>query len=224
MQRAIGGIGMLRSAVSKVMWVGRAVVFLVGLAVILGLVFGMLSKATAHTGSAGLFHLNHNNPVTALSTLAGTLAGPVLKVDNNGTGPALTLEVGSNKAPLRVNPEAGKATNLDADKVDGKDSTELEPRGYAQIKHDGPTVVSGSSRGVIDVVRTPSDVYCFDLSFTPRATVASAHLNNNATVGTVIPASVASGCEAPYTDAAAKVYGANDSSVHADVSFGIVFM
>jgi hypothetical protein len=213
---------MLRATASKVMWVGRATVFFVGLAVILALIFGVISRATAHTGSAGLFHLNHNNPVTALSTLTGTLAGAVIKVDNNGTGPALSLEVGSGKAPLMVNSTAGKATNLNADKLDGKDSSELEPRGYAQINHTGPTLVSGSSKGVIDVVRTASDVYCFDLSFTPRAAVASAHLNNNATVGTLI--SPASGCSAPHTDAAAKVYGANDSSVHSDVSFGIVFM
>jgi hypothetical protein len=212
---------MLRNTVSKVMWVGTATVFLVGLAVILALIFGVLSRATAHTGSAGLFHLNHNNPVTALSTLTGTFAGAVIKVDNNGTGPALSLEVGSGNAPLTVNSAAGKATNLNADKLDGKDSSSLEPRGYAQINHNGPTVVSGSSKGVIDVVRTTADVYCFDLSFTPKAAVASAHLNNNATVGTLIPAS---GCSAPHTDAAAKVYGANDSSVHSDVSFGIVFM
>ncbi|MBA2714146.1 MAG: hypothetical protein H0U55_11430, partial [Rubrobacteraceae bacterium] len=105
------------------MWVGRAMVFLVGLAVILGIIFGVLSKATAHSGSPGMFRLNHNNPVSALSTLTGTLAGSVLKVDNNGTGPALNLEVGSGQAPLKVNSNAGKATNLDADKLDGKDST-----------------------------------------------------------------------------------------------------
>jgi hypothetical protein len=116
---------MIKSALGKVMWVGRATVFLVGLAMILALIFGVLSRATAHTGSVGLFHLNHNNPVTALSTLTGTLAGAVLKVDNNGTGPALNLEVGSGKAPLTVNSTAGKATNLNADKLDGKHDNQL---------------------------------------------------------------------------------------------------
>jgi hypothetical protein len=116
---------MLKSATSKGMWLGRATVFMVGLAVIVGLIFGVLSRATAHTGSVGLFHLNHNNPVTALSTLTGNLAGSVLKVDNNGTGTALSLEVGSGKAPLRVNSTAGKATNLNADKVDSFNASEL---------------------------------------------------------------------------------------------------
>ena len=128
---------MVRSTVSKVMWVGRATVFLVGLAVILALIFGVVSRATAHTGSAGLFHLNHNNPVTALSTLTGTLVGSVLKVDNNGAGPALSLEVGSGKAPLRVNSTAGKATNLNADRLDGLDSPDIGRQRWAVINADG---------------------------------------------------------------------------------------
>src|SRR5918999_5319637 len=128
---------MIRTVASKVMWVGRATVFLVGLAVIVGLIFGILSRATAHTGSAGLFHLNHNNPVTALSTLTGTLAGAVLKVDNNGTGSALSLEVGSGKAPLTVNSAAGKATNLNADKLDGLKSTDIGRQRWAVINADG---------------------------------------------------------------------------------------
>ena len=45
---------MIRSAVvSKVMWVGRATVFLVGLAVILALVFGTATAAFAALSSRG---------------------------------------------------------------------------------------------------------------------------------------------------------------------------
>ncbi len=131
---------MLRTAAAKVMWVGRATVFLVGLAVILALTVGVVSKATAHTGSAGLFHLGHNNPVSALSTLTGTLAGSVLKVDNNGAGPALLLEVGSGKAPLTVNSTAGKATNLNADKVDGHDAPM-----WAVVNADGSIPLSSDA-------------------------------------------------------------------------------
>ena len=39
-----------RSAFSKVMWVGRATVFLVGLAVVLALVFGAATTALGATG------------------------------------------------------------------------------------------------------------------------------------------------------------------------------
>jgi hypothetical protein len=105
---------MLRSAASKVMWVGRATVFLVGLAVILALVFGLVSKATAHDGFAGLFHLNHNNNATKVSTLT-----------KSGAGPALSVRVDSG-APLRVNSDA-RVTNLNADKLDGNNSTAFLP-------------------------------------------------------------------------------------------------
>ncbi len=146
---------MLRSAASKVMWVGRATVFMVGLAVILGLLFGAASTALAHSGvDKKLFHLGHNNPVSAASTLAGNLAGKVLQVTNSGTangssaiqannkspvspairainsggGPALGLSAGSGKAPLTVNAAAGTATNLSADKLDGEDSAAYQKR------------------------------------------------------------------------------------------------
>ena len=131
-------MGMLRSAASKVMWVGRATVFLVGLAVILALLFGVASTALAHKADRGLFHLGHSNAGKALSTLVGTLTTPVLKVDNNGTGPALQLEAGADRLPLTANAEAGTATNLSADELDGKDSAEILPFARAQ-KDKEPT-------------------------------------------------------------------------------------
>ena len=97
-------------------------------------------------------------------------------------------------------------------------------QGYAQVNHVGPSLVS--SKAVIGVERsaTATGVYCFDLSFTPRAAVASAHINNNATVGRILGNNVPSSCVAPYRDAAAKVNAANTSEARNDVSFGIVFM
>lgn len=103
---------MLRSATSKVMWVGRATVFLVGLAVILALLFGVASTVSAHTGNKGFFHLGHKNVSKAVSTLV-----------KQGPGPALSLVVGTGQPPLQVNATAGKATNLNADKLDGLDQS-----------------------------------------------------------------------------------------------------
>ncbi len=98
---------MLRSAASKVMWVGRATIFLVGLAVILALVFGVASTVSAHTGNKGFFHLGHKNVSKAVSTLV-----------KQGPGPALSLMVQSGQPPLKVN-SSGKVANLNADRLDG---------------------------------------------------------------------------------------------------------
>jgi hypothetical protein len=43
---------MIRTAASKVMWVGRATVFLVGLSVILALVFGVATTAMGANGQS----------------------------------------------------------------------------------------------------------------------------------------------------------------------------
>ena len=114
----------MRTIFSKVMWVGRGTVFLVGLSVILALLFGVVTTAAAHNNVDNkLFHLDHNNTVTtALTKLTGNLTGSLLKIDNNGTGPALYLEAGADKAPLTVNAAAGTATGLSADELDGKNS------------------------------------------------------------------------------------------------------
>jgi len=53
----------------------------------------------------------------------GTLPDPILRLDNNGTGPALDLQVERGKAPMTVNSDAGTATNLSADMIDGQNST-----------------------------------------------------------------------------------------------------
>jgi hypothetical protein len=130
---------MIRSAASKVVWVGRATSAVVGLAILLALAIGAANSALAHTNvDHKLFHLNHNNPGKALTQLVGTLASPLLKIDNNGTGPALQLEARANQPPLVVNADSGTATNLSADKLDGKDSTEIGVNGWQ-------TVVSNSA-------------------------------------------------------------------------------
>src|SRR5215207_3151162 len=108
---------MLRGAVSKVMWVGRATVFLVGLAVILALLFGVASMAFARDGQS--FILGQRNVAQSLSTLVKT-----------GAGPALSLQVGSG-APLAVN-SGTRVANLNADLVDGKDQ-----RAFADVNELG---------------------------------------------------------------------------------------
>ena len=127
---------MIRSALSKVMWVGRATVFMAGLAVILALVFGVATTALAHSGvDTKLFHLGHSNSATTPTSLVSSLADAAksaLIVNNRSGGAALELRVGNattpanSVAPMRVNSNK-VVTNLNADQVDGKNSNEFVP-------------------------------------------------------------------------------------------------
>jgi hypothetical protein len=103
---------MLGTAVKKVAWVGRTASMVFGLALVMALVLGVATMAMGATGSN--FLLGQRNVADAISTLV-----------KQGPGPALSLVVEANQPPLKVNAAAGKATNLNADKLDGKDSTAL---------------------------------------------------------------------------------------------------
>src|SRR5215216_7349942 len=101
---------MLRNVADKVMWVGRAAVFVVGLAVILALVLG---AATAAFGANGdFFKVGKSNFASAVSVL-----------DKSGPGPALRLLVDSGP-PLAVT-SSTKVANLNADKVDSFNASQL---------------------------------------------------------------------------------------------------
>ena len=141
---------MARSAFSKVMWVGRATVFMVGLAVILALLFGVATTALGATG--GNFILGQANVASAVSKLAGNVpGGAVLQVSNPSAqagSKALQLGVSEGKAPLAVDAAAGTATNLSADELDGKDSADYQPRvKWARLLVSGGVPqVAGSQR------------------------------------------------------------------------------
>lgn len=115
---------MLKTVFTKVMWVGRTTTFVVGLAVILALTVGVATTATA--AKAPAFKLGVANTVKAVSSMVGSVAGPVLRLDNNNaadpSATALDLQVEPGMAPMTVSSD-GKVDNLNADKLDGKDST-----------------------------------------------------------------------------------------------------
>lgn len=120
---------MAKRIYGKVMWLGRATSALVGLAVLVALGVGVANSALAHTNvDTKLFHLGHSNSTTRPTALVGTLSDAVksvLVVQNKSRGPALSLGVAQDQAPLKVNPEAGTATDLSADELDGLDSSEF---------------------------------------------------------------------------------------------------
>jgi hypothetical protein len=112
----------MKSAVSKVMWVGRATVFLVGLSVILAVVLGVASAAFARNGDP-LKLGSQKNTATKITALIGKVAtGPALSVRNPSGGQALDLQVNSGQAPMSVN-SSTKVASLNADQVDGKSDT-----------------------------------------------------------------------------------------------------
>jgi hypothetical protein len=128
----VGEGQMLRIAASKVAWVGRTTSVVFGLALVMALVFGVATMAMGATG--GNFLLGKKNVADAISTLV-----------KQGPGPALSLVVEDNQPPLKVNATAGKATNLNADKVDGLTAEELRgPQGATGPQGPpGPPGLSG---------------------------------------------------------------------------------
>lgn len=112
----------MNTVLTKVKWVGRATTFAVGLAVILALILGFATNALAAKKAPAVLKNVADQAVTAVTGLKGSLTGAIVKLDNDGSGTALQLEVQPGNAPMTVNSD-GKVTNLNADKLDGKDST-----------------------------------------------------------------------------------------------------
>jgi len=109
-------MNLTKASLLKLWRLTRTMSMVVGLAVMLALVAGVASLAVAKTPSGG---------ATASAILKGVsnTATTVTTLINNGTGAALSLRVRPGEPPLTVNADAGTATNLSADKLDGKDST-----------------------------------------------------------------------------------------------------
>jgi len=83
------------------------------------------TTALAGTGVGAVFNLGRINKVNARSTLKGATGTSNLQITNTGTGKGIGITVRAGKAPIAVNASAGKATNLNADKLDGHDSPDF---------------------------------------------------------------------------------------------------
>ncbi len=136
---------MPRSVFNGIVRVGKTGTLVVGLAVMLAVVLGAGTTALAAV-PGDPFKLGQLNTVDRITQLVGTTTSGLLRVDNNGTGPAMRLEVQPGKAPLTVSSGAGTAAGLraedaktadvagyaqsagkasDAEEIDGKDSSEF---------------------------------------------------------------------------------------------------
>jgi len=97
----------------------------------------LVALTSSGTALAASFALGVTNTVGQTTTLKSGANGAVLQLTNtNGTGTSvrgLSISVASGKPPITVNAGAGKATNLNADKLDGLDSTSLARGSGVQV-------------------------------------------------------------------------------------------
>lgn len=135
---------MTRTIFGKVMWVGRATVFCVGLAVILAVALGVTTTALAAV-PGDPFKLGKLNSIDKMSTLVGSASGTLLRVNNEGSGPALDLRVEEGEAPMNVN-STTRVNDLNADQVDGKDSAAFVPADTYVERN----IVEGEGGGLIE--------------------------------------------------------------------------
>ena len=193
---------MVRRAATKVMWVGRATVFLVGLAVILALVVGVASTAFGANGKP--FLLGKKNVASAVSTLV-----------RRGAGPALNLKVGSGP-PLAVN-SSKRVAKLNADRLDGLDSPSFAGSGNS-VYRGGTTFCSSQ------------EVSSIPISVNKRSLVyASAHgdvsANGNAGASTLMNIQLRNGANTTTlaeTGFPSSTYSANATDIRPLVAEGVL--
>ncbi|MEK6271470.1 MAG: hypothetical protein AABM42_02330 [Actinomycetota bacterium] len=123
----------------------------------------------SYAATGGNFILGQPNSASSTTSLTAPVAGKGLQVTNNSTGAgatALGLSVASGHPPFTVN-SGTKVANLNADKLDGIDSSRLEgARAYALsggIHCPGDPVVFCSiprGKGVAYVVKVAAGRYC----------------------------------------------------------------
>ncbi|CAN5300415.1 hypothetical protein BH18ACT10_BH18ACT10_03960 [soil metagenome] len=117
---------MSKSIFSKVMWVGRATVFTVGLAVTLALMLGVATAALAAV-PGDPFRLGELNKIDQLSQLVGDVDGAMLEIINESSGlnaTALDLQVNAKRPPMKVN-SGTRVSNLNADRLDNKTAADF---------------------------------------------------------------------------------------------------
>lgn len=102
----------------------------------------MSATAVAGTGVGAVFDLGQTNTVNATSTLTGSTAGKLLQVTNTSTdsgAAGLGIKVPSGNPPFILN-STTKVTHLNADLLDGKNSTYFLPN--AAVSRVGPISVA----------------------------------------------------------------------------------
>src|SRR5215210_1757318 len=108
---------MTKTIFSRIWWLGKGTAATIGVVVILALIVGLASTALAAV-PGDPFKLGRTNTIDQMSTLVGSASGALLRVNNEGSGPALDLRVETGEAPLNVNSNT-RVNGLNADQLDG---------------------------------------------------------------------------------------------------------
>ena len=128
-----------KRVLSWTLWLSKGTATMVGFAVMLAVVLGVGTTALAAV-PGDPFKLGRTNTIDHISTLVGSASGALLKVDNQGSGPALDLQVEPDEAPMKVD-SGTKVANLNSDKLDGQSADDFisEDKTYTETESEiGP--------------------------------------------------------------------------------------
>ena len=109
---------------------------------VVGAVAVLTLTGTAYAATGGTFVLGRNNAASSQTLLT-----------SSGAGPVLALSTRAGQVPLAVSAAAGKATNLNADRVDGVVSAPLQRRVTGACA-DGSAVSAIGASGSLTCVET----------------------------------------------------------------------
>lgn len=184
---------MLRSAVNKVMWVGRATVFLIGLAVILVLLFWAASVALWAGGKPSI--LDGSGQAIGITRLVES---------DDGAKRALAVEPLARRRPP---PQGYAQVRPDGTFVRSKAVNGIQKRTASNSNPTGENSVY-----CFDLTFTPHVAVASPYQ-NNGAVVGTATPNDLS--GT--------NCQAPYTDAAARTYAASPTADNDEIGFAIMF-
>jgi len=129
---------MTKTILARSMWMARGTATMMGMTVMLAVVLGLGTTALAAV-PGDPFKLGRTNTVDTLSTLVGSASGALLRVNNDGSGPALDLRVEPGEAPMNVN-STTLVNALNADQLDGLSANDF-------ISEDKTYTVSATEAG-----------------------------------------------------------------------------
>jgi hypothetical protein len=104
---------------------------------------------TTYAATGGNFILGQSNSASSTTALSAGTTGPAFKVTNTSTGTAGSFNVAAGHPPLTVN-SGTKVTNLNADKLDGLDSTQLVSS--SSFRRVGPVLATPQSGESVTVL------------------------------------------------------------------------